>query len=166
MAEILVPQPHHWLGLCLVTESNVRKEWPLIAQVIYNRVASKRYPDTLEDVILQRSQFSAFNPWTGLPRSRGFVWDGVGRAVCRAAGGSLLLAYAIDSAALMENLMTDQEAEVRRVSFDISPDTYHYWSPVSMATKGKRPAWAPSASRLYTPEGIDPQRFVFAENVP
>lgn len=164
--EVIKPRPHHWLGLCLATESNRQAEWPLIGQVIYNRVASNRYPDTLEGVILQRSQFSAFNLWTKASAPPADTWNAVAGRVCIQVGGALLLAYAIDAAARMDELMSDEAAEVRRISFDITPETLHYWSPVSMVPKGRKPAWAPSASRIYSAPGIDPERFQFAENVP
>lgn len=159
----LVPLEHHVLGLCLVTESNLRKEWPLIATVIQNRVRSKRYPDTFVEVILQRSQFSAFNEVTKSGKLSGTsIFDLVARRVTKAPGGPLLLAHAIDHAAKM----IEADADGHRISDLVSLETLHYWSPVSMVPKGRKPAWAPTASRLYTPEGIDPQRFVFAENVP
>jgi hypothetical protein len=160
----LTPQPHHWLGLCLVTESNQRKEWPLIAQVIYNRVDAKRFPDTVEEVILQPMQFSAFNGYTKSPEQR-LIWQSRRETYRHRAllQDQILLAYAIDTAARVEEEAHDQG---QRISDEITSETYHYWSPVSMVPKGRRPAWAPSASRLYTPEGVDPERFVFAENVP
>jgi hypothetical protein len=163
--DALVPLEHHLLALCLATESNQRSEWPLIAAVIQNRVRSKRYPDTFPGVILQRSQFSAFNVATrkGFDASVSETWPWVFRQVAKSAKvDALLLAYAIDHAAKM----IEADADGHRLSVLISPQTMHYWSPVSMKPAGSRPAWAPQASRLYTPEGIDPQRFVFAENVP
>lgn len=162
--DILVPLEHHWLALCLCTESNRRREWPLIAQVIYNRVASPRYPDTAEGVILQRMQFSAFNPFTTKARVQ---WKPAYRFKMVFEGSAidpLLFVYATDMAAQIVGLH-DAEDTKTRISYDITPQTLHYWSPISMP-KGKRPAWAPSASRLYTPPGIDPDRFVFAEGVP
>jgi hypothetical protein len=152
----LVPLDHHWLALCLCTESNRRTEWPLIAAVIQNRVRSKRYPDDWVGVILQRSQFSAFNAF----RQKGASLFRAMMTTLRI--DPLMMAYAIDHAALM----LERDGDGHRISDLISPQTMHYFSPISMVPKGKAPAWAPSASRLYTPEGFDPQRFVFAEDVP
>jgi hypothetical protein len=167
--DALVPLDHHWLALCLCTESNRRTEWPLIAAVIQNRVRSKRYPDDWVGVILQPMQFSAFNAFTKnrLPVKSTIeletaLFEGVASKVVRAFGGSVMLAHAIDHAALM----LERDADGHRITDLITTVTHHYFSPVSMVPKGKPPAWAKSASRLYTPEGIDPQRFVFAENVP
>jgi hypothetical protein len=153
--DILQPQESHWLALCLCTESNRRREWPHIAQVIYNRVRSPRYPDTAVEVILQPMQFSAFNQYRRDLAKRA-IWK-----ACAFRQDEILLAYAIDHAARM----VEADAEGQRISADITPNTYHYWSPVSMVPKGRQPAWVSSASWLYTPEGIDPNRFVFAENV-
>jgi hypothetical protein len=170
--DALVPLEHHLLGLCLCTESNRRKEWPLIAQVIYNRVASPRYPDTAVEVILQRAQFSAFNPYTKSDHKmkpaeifQAHFWK-----VAKPAGGAALLAYAIDHA----SKMVEADAEGQRISDLITPATLHYWSPVSLDPKTQHrdaegfraPYWWPTATRIYTPEGFDPERFRFAENVP
>lgn len=164
-SDALVPLEHHLLALCLCTESNRRKEWPLIAQVIQNRVRSPRYPDTFPDVILQRSQFSAFNVATskGFDASVQDTWPWVFRQVVKSAKvDALLLAYAIDHASQM--IAYDENDQ--RLSDLITPQTFHYWSPVSMKPAGRAPAWAPQAYRIYTPEGFDPERFRFAENVP
>jgi len=158
--DALEPLESHWLALCLCTESNRRKEWPLIAQMIQNRVRSKRYPDTFVDVILQRSQFSAFNRWTGIdlvevasPWTFRQVFKGV-------KVDALLLAHAIDHAALM----IEADANGHRISDLITPQTLHYYSPVSMPG-GKEPSWAMTASRIYCPAGFDPNRFRFCEGV-
>lgn len=157
-SDALVPMEHHLLALCLCTESNHRKEWPLIAQVIQNRVRSSRYPDTYPDVILQRMQFSAFNEYTN-PRmwAAPFLFRHLA-----AKQDPLLLAYAIDHAAKM----IEADVDGHRISDLISPQTFHYWSPISMRPAGSKPAWAPQATRIYTPEGFDEQRFRFAEGVP
>lgn len=144
---------HHWLGLCLLTESNRPEEWPYVAWVIRNRVESPRYPDTYEGVILQPMQFSRFNKLTAarIPPL----------TLLRSVGATFL---------------TDQLLLAADVARDViaSADTYrlgvshalHYYSPISMKPAGSAPAWAKKAKRLFTPTGIDPQRFVFAEGVP
>lgn len=163
----LVPLDHHWLALCLCTESNRRREWPLIAAVIQNRVRSSRYPDTFVEVILQPSQFSAFNPYTADAdvrhrwRNLAALWLSVAATLTRKQL-ALHLAYAIDHAAKM----LEADVDGHRISDLVSPATLHYFSPISMKPVGSAPAWAKTASRLYTPAGIDPQRFIFAENVP
>jgi hypothetical protein len=168
MPEPLEVRPHHLAGLCLVTESNLPHEWPAVLQVILNRVASPRYPDTIEEVILQRKQFSRFNPWTTVkkwsPDKVAHVYRELVRAdVFHQKIDPLLLVYAQDCR--VEEAGRYQERTPWRVVSDVSPDTLHYYSPVSMVPKGSAPAWAPTAKRLYTPPGIDPERFVFAEAV-
>lgn len=168
--DALVPLEHHFLGLCLATESNRRKEWPLIAAVIQNRVRSNRYPNDFVSVILQRSQFSAFNAHTKSGRlSQSSIFDLVSRRVTKVPGGPALLVYAIDHAAKM----IEADADGHRLNNLVTPQTLHYWSPVSLDpktthrdTQGFRaPYWWHTASRVYTPEGFDPERFRFAENV-
>jgi hypothetical protein len=150
----LLPLPHHWLALCLVTESNRPPEWPYIAQVIANRASSKRYPNSLRDVIRQPMQFSAFNETIKLADLQAFrgVFERHVKPV-----GVVHYSHALDWAVDWVGALVISEA--------ITLSTLHYWSPVSMRPRGSRPAWAKTAKRLYTPEGVDPDRFVFAEEV-
>lgn len=148
--------PHHWLGLCLVTESNRPSEWPYIAWVVRNRLDSHRFRHTYEAVILQPSQFSAFNKWTASPSSvdpllvfrhmvRGYTWVEQ-------------IFHAGDIA--LQVINAD-----RKTSAPFPITVCHYWSPVSMRPLGRKPTWADSAKRLFTPDGIDPNRFIFADGV-
>lgn len=145
---------HHWLALCARTESDLAAEWPCIMWVIRGRVASPRYPDTYEAVILQPSQFSAFNGY-GDRGSRRVIFD----TEARRFHASEILAAADLAAEIVKAPASERPGE-------ITTQTLHYYSPVSMVPKGSKPAWAKSAKRLYTPAGIDPERFVFAEGVP
>lgn len=155
---------HEWLGLCLYTEADREEEWPFIAAVIYRRMQSRRYPSTARGVVLQRAQFSYFNPWTakGEPPENADmeVWRGVEKAR-RAKGDPLLLIRACVFAA-----RASVAPDIHLPLEVITPDVLHYYSPVSMRPKGSRPKWAASARRLFTPDGIDPERFVFAAGVP
>lgn len=155
-ANIYHPAPHHWVGLCLVTESNLMHEWGYIAWVIRNRVDSGRFKHSYEQVILQPWQFSAFNKWTTMKdkadpmtvfrlMSRGYYW-------------SERLFHAVDVAREVIHADRDMEAP-------FSINVCHYWSPVSMRPPGSAPKWKDDAKRLFTPEGVDPNRFVFAEGV-
>lgn len=172
----MVIHEHEWLGLCLITESSREDEWPYVAAVIYNRVRSTRYPDTYRDVILQPWQFSYFNPWT-VPDK---VWSrrktgetmisdyAIWRQVAEGKRNPLLLVRAcVWSDAFIYDLDGGRPfAGTDAAEYDITPDTLHYYSPRSMVPAGTRPRWARQAKRLYTPEGVDPERFVFAEGVP
>lgn len=150
------PTDLDWLALCLVTESNRPNEWPYLAQVIENRRRTGRWGDTYRDVVTAKQQFSAFNGRIG---SRGQLvapdYDLVFGLMADQESPLLLM-----HAAAMVN---GEEADA--FTLVISAATRHYYSPISMKPAGSRPAWAASAKRLYTPTGVDPERFVFAEGV-
>lgn len=150
------PADQDWLALCLCTESNRPEEWPCIAQVIENRLKSGRWGSTLRDVILSPMQFSAFNDVSRKLSSMTYTvaWNSV------ASGQPRLLLVVAARGDWFKAWTGTIPAES-----GISPATTHYYSPVSMVPAGRKPAWAASASRLYTPDGIDPQRFIFAEGV-
>lgn len=149
--------PHHWLGLCLVTESNRPSEWPYIAWVVRNRLDSHRFRHTYESIILQPYQFSAFNKWT----------TGTGIADPLTVFNNMVRGYS-----WVERIFHATDTALNVIQADRSKDApfpitvCHYWSPVSMRPPGRKPAWADDAKRLFTPEGIDPNRFVFADGVP
>lgn len=162
---MIEPTDLDWLALCLVTESNRPEEWPYIAQVIENRRSSGRWGKTFRDVVLARKQFSGFNGVSGrLKGSASSVqlpdleaWNIVAIRM-----STLLLMRAAASIGV-----GPRPSEQDRVfSFKISPETLHYFSPVSMVPAGSKPPWAKDAKRLYTPPGVDEERFVFAESVP
>jgi len=148
------PTDADWLALCLVTESDRPAEWPAIAQVIENRLKSGRWGPNYREVVLARKQFSAFNVVSGRLTSLTYseAWGIVAREQ-----GQLLLVHAgqFVGRAMASGWMSA-----------ITPATLHYYSPVSMRPAGSRPAWAKAAKRLYTPPGLEPERFVFAEAVP
>jgi hypothetical protein len=149
------PQPSAWIGLCLVTESNYPFEWPAVAAVIRNRIDSRRFPSTAGEVVLQPKQFSAFNPFT--PAEPTFAtWERVIYSMSDARRAQVK--DAIPCAAWVLSL------PVWRLPF--APTVCHYYSPVSMIPKWSEPKWAKQAKRLFTPSGIDPKRFVFADGVP
>lgn len=147
---MIEPTDLDWLALCLVTESNRPEEWPAIAQVIENRRGDRRWGNTYRAVILAVKQFSAFNDVSRARPSRE-IW----RAVAKDQD-TLLLLHAAEYIGKGFDHWTN----------DITRATLHYYSPVSMKPPGSKPPWAAQAKRLYTPPGIDPERFVFAEGVP
>lgn len=147
---------HHWVGLCLVTESNRPEEWPYIAWVIRNRLDSHRFRHTYETVILQPSQFSAFNKWT------------VGAANINPL---TIFRQMVRGYTWVERIFQASDVALSVIRADRKDAPFpmtvcHYWSPVSMRPPGRKPPWASSAKRLFTPEGIEPERFVFADGVP
>lgn len=159
---------HLWKALCLCTESNRPEEWPYISEVIDNRVLSPRYPNSVRDVVLQPKQFSAFNAWTGKKTTATAIgYRGLYNEVFDAhVGDAALLALAVEDVicAFGWGRWGKHGVIVDPVEFPSS--VLHYYSPISMKPKGSAPAWAKQAKRLFTPPGIDPERFVFAEGVP
>ena len=137
-----------WLGLALVTESNLPHEWISPATVIRRRVESRVYPNSYEGVITQPYQFSHFNKYLHIHHSE------------------MLFAE------VLRELRTDISAATECAAWVIGlpewrlplgPRVLHYFSPVSMVPRGRVPGWAESM-RQFTPAGVDPERFVFCES--
>lgn len=172
-----------WAGLCALTETNHPEEQLYVLWVIRNRVESGRFPNNFEGVVLQPMQFSAFNRWTknGVQHPPEAIFDLV------AAREDNNLSDLLAAVHLAEEVLAtdDDTTENPFTALDRPPSVEwlrtgvgdpgervdvkaicHYWSPVSMKPPGSRPPWAPSAKRLFTPPGIDPERFIFAEGVP
>lgn len=155
----LIESEIKWLGLVIRSETDQPHEFWYIGWTVRNRVLSSRYHNLYESVILSRKQFSYFNQFAGIERSED---------VYRAA----LKGYAGDSTGWNENDLADAEECAReiisaprwRAPFHI--DVMHYYSPISMKPKGSKPTWLPSAKRIFTPSGVDHERFVFAAGVP
>jgi hypothetical protein len=156
------PSPADWLALCLITESNQAHEWPFIAWTVRNRMASKKYPRTVEGVVLAPKQFSHFNAFIGFVGSKAELLEAVlaGKATVGRVKPLSRSLYNLAIGAAVDLL----EEPVWRRPF--GPTVCHYWSPISMRPRNGRPAWAPQAKRLFTPSGIDPERFVYADGVP
>lgn len=148
-----------WLGLVIRSESDQPHEWLYIGWTVRNRVLNKRYPSLYESVILSRKQFSYFNQFESLGTDRMRIYQ------------AALKGYAGDSSGWDENDLADAEECAREVissprwKAPFGVDVMHYYSPISMVPKRSKPAWAPTAKRLFTPSGVDPARFVFAAGV-
>lgn len=153
-----IPDPS-WLALCLLTETNKGHEAPFVAQVVLNRLRSRSYPNTLEDVILQPWQFSAFNKWTTgeEPSSPEDAFHEVYDRSAKLAQRHWQLFLECSEAMLS----LPEECPI------LPPKTLNYWSPVSMVPKGSLPRrWNWSILRCFEVPGIDVRRFVWAETVP
>lgn len=157
--------PADWAGLCALAETSRPDEQEYVLWVIRNRVESPRFPDTYERVILQPKQFSAFNAFTSSKVLLAGPLRIFNEKATEYAAAALLaavhLAENVLAASLGQDLLLPTRADQNGWLW-----TCHYYSPVSMKPPGSAPAWAKSAKRLFTPPGIDPQRFVFAEGVP
>jgi len=149
-----------WLGLVIRSETDQPHEWPFIAWTIRNRLLSGRYGNSYEAVILSKKQFSHFNQFESLLGDHTRLME------------AALNTYAGDMNGWRENDYDDAVAcgadvmGAPRWRAPFGVDVMHYYSPVSMKPPGNRPPWLRSARRTFTPEGVDPSRFVFAAGVP
>lgn len=106
LSNLSLSEPH-WMALTMWGEARGEPLEGILAvgQVIMNRVRDRRWPDTIRDVVLQRAQFSCWNPddpnypllvdWAETrldplvrvytPSMRECVWcaDGVAHGFCR-----------------------------------------------------------------------------------
>lgn len=168
-----------WAGLCALTESNRPEEQEYVLWVIRSRVVSPRFPNTYEEVVLQPKQFSAFNLFTEHPAetSHGRVFDAIAARQGRISSllGTVHLAEKILGQVATLNpfappLLTPKSEEpdfgvAFNEGLNRARNVLHYYSPVSMKPPGSAPVWAKTAKYLFTPPGIDPNRFIFAEGV-
>lgn len=142
-----------WLGLCALTESNEPHEWWPVMWAIRNRVESKRYPNTFGAVVMQPSQFSAFNDWQGVGEDDMYE---LGLAHIRKHALADKLPYAEACAAHVIAAPMWQRPFSSRVLY--------YYSPVSMIPKRTQPKWWDAeVRREVLVSGVDPDRFVFGE---
>lgn len=152
------PTPEQWLGLLLVTESNRPHEWPAIAWVVRNRVASRRFPSTVEKVVLQPSQFSRFNDWRhelaeGGPAA---VWD----AACHWS-----TVQGLDHLRHLAEIEATEVLDMPPGSGPFGQKVLHYYSPRSMRPPHSVPGWWWTEIVREVPvPGIDPDRFRFGES--
>lgn len=155
-----MPTEAQWLGLCIRSETDQPHEFQAIGWAIRNRVLSARYPNLYQAVVLSRKQFSYFNQFSALVNDPDALY------------AAAVKGYAGDNRGWDENDLADAQECAEELI--VTPRwrapfghlVTHYWSPVSMSPKGSAPPWAKSAKRTFTPSGIDPARFVFAEGVP
>jgi hypothetical protein len=134
--------------LCALTECGYSPtEWPYVLKVIFNRVESPSYPDTVEGVILQKKQFSRFNAFTNRDPDHVFP--------------QLATFYnpnhLVEAAACAVWVASLPEGEL------LPPTVLHFWSPQSMVPKWSAPSWA-SKMRWIVPAGIDARRFIFGDS--
>ena len=139
-----------WLARCIYSETKRPEEQELVAWVIRNRVETGyRGNRTYRDAVLDRYQFSAFNPGT---RTR--------------ARYSRLNAYT-KSASWQKALRIAHEVRSMPASLrPFSETTRHFYSERSMVGR-RAPAWA-VGQRPVAPQrdfALDAQRFRFYENI-
>jgi spore germination cell wall hydrolase CwlJ-like protein len=137
-----------WLARVIYSETKRPSEQELVAWVVRNRVETGyRGKDTYRDVVLDRYQFSAFNPNT---RTRSHYaaleWNSTERGFARAV-------------AIAANVATAEWSER-----PFSETTRHFYSRRSMPG-GATPAWAQNAQPVALDRDVEPDRFRFYANV-
>jgi hypothetical protein len=171
--------PAEWAALTIVTETNQPHEMLPIAWVLRYRVASPRFPDTMQGVVLQERQFSAWNPWTHgrfkgkFPQEE--IWHELWKTLDQQTQEKL---YPVALDCALNVLGGDQGYSSPIIpagltnskpapswSAPFGPEVCWYYSPVSMVPAMTAPTWAATARRTFTPSGIEPARFVFCEAV-
>lgn len=153
------PTETDWMALAMASESNEHHEWPYIGWVIRNRKTRRfRGAERFVDVILARKQFSYFDKWTAIdqPLLHAQIWE----HSMEGYAGRIYLDNRHEITLCASSVIN---AMAWQAPFGV--DVLHYYSPVSMKPKGSKPAWEPTAKRLFTPSGVDPNRFVFAAGV-
>jgi len=148
-----------WLGLVGATETDRPEEWPLVQWAVRRRVEAKgRFRDDVagvvtveqyDDVVLDDWQFSAFNAY----RNRADTWS-IYREVSQTIPPQRV-ALATDCAKWV--LGTPERGA------PFGPRVYYFYSPISMKPPGSLPKWNWEKLRRFAMPGIDPYRFVFAE---
>jgi len=113
--------------------------------------------NTYPGVILKRSQFSAFNGILGTPEEIYAYVRGRKRPSGVPYYPDVLLDLAEHCAAWVLGTPM-QHAPLPRLAF-------YYWSPISMVPAGALPKWDWSALRRFAWPGIDPWRFMAAEEI-
>ncbi|MEX0821021.1 MAG: hypothetical protein WD021_02650 [Rhodothermales bacterium] len=137
-----------WLARCIYSESDRADEQRLVAWVVRNRVETQFRGRSYREVILEASQFSAFNEPT--PRRR---------HILNLTASST---YGPWQSALGVALDVYQAPEFER-PFPVT--VRHFYSPVSMRG-GLPPHWADDGTELSSDRlGVDPHRFRFFNNV-
>lgn len=141
-----------WAALCARSESNLPHEWVYILNVLRNRVAAKGYPDIIEEVVRQPQQFSLFNRWMKTSLDSQGVFDAAMATYAGANHEEVCLA-------------AEDTFNVPRHKLPLAARVVNFWSPISMTPAFKPPSWNWSILRCFAVSGVDPVRFVFAENV-
>lgn len=146
-----MPSDAEWLAQCVRSETDLDHEWASVAWVIRNRVESPKFPNSYESVITQPWQFSLYNRWRGLPPA----------VIYREAQLSYAGHRKDETVELAQAVLNTP-----RIAAPFGARVLHYYSPISMSPPGSVPDWDWTILRPFTPTGIDPWRFVFADTVP
>lgn len=137
-----------WLARVIYSETKRPHEQELVAWVVRNRVETGyRGNSTYKEAVLDRYQFSAFNPNTRTRRHyTGLEWNS------KVKGFPTALSIAADVAT----------ADVEERPFPKT--TRHFYSARSMAG-GRAPAWAHNKRPVQLDRAVEADRFRFYESV-
>lgn len=160
-----------WAAITIVTETNRVHEFLPIAWVLRYRVESPRFPDTMQAVVLQERQFSAWNPWTHGRFKGKFSQEEIYHEMWKTLDQETrekLFPQALACASVV--LAVDRSGALAGMpnaawQAPFGPDVCWYYSPISMVPVDTAPTWAATARRSFTLPGIDPRRFTFCEAV-
>ena len=137
-----------WLARCIYSETKQPHEQELVAWVVRNRVETGyRGKHSYQDVVLDRWQFSAFNP--NSPK-RGHYTSLTSNST--AAGFQTALTIAERVANAPDSLRP------------FSEETRHFYSERSMVG-GRAPNWAVAKKPVPLKTNVDPKRFRFYDSV-
>ncbi|MCI0619774.1 cell wall hydrolase [Candidatus Wolfebacteria bacterium] len=136
-----------WLARAVYSETKVRKEQELVAWVIRNRVASSKYPNTYQEVVLQPKQFSGLNS-SDRHYSLNTTLDFDDAAV------------GWESAIAVANDVYFADDSVRPIASGVT----HFYSPIAVR---RTPLWAQGETPSHTvPDPISGSlRFAFYSNI-
>jgi hypothetical protein len=160
-----------WLALAIATEDIHSTEQSWIGRVIRNRKeTSYRWKTDYLKVVLDRYQFSHFNPWVKVGDAGPLAVlsdDELFEAIIKGTFGGVHLSRRLTSGELWDAAEVASRVLLEPWPHpDCPPDTLHFYAPRSMRPRGSRPVWAKTAKRLWTPEGCDPDRLVLAQGAP
>jgi spore germination cell wall hydrolase CwlJ-like protein len=139
--------PSQWLAFVASTETVRLEEAILVMWVLRNRVAHEGFPDSFKGVALQPYQFSAFNHLGESELEDLYDYH---------------MEHASDRMKMYE-MVASEILDAGRGRSPFSNKVLYYYSPRSMVPAGKRPSWNWSILKPVAVQGIDPWRFVFAE---
>lgn len=152
-----------WLTLCILTETNRAVEMPLVGWVVRNRVDRRgRFSNSYFGVVTQNKQFSYFNAFQPIENSPEDFYRVGNRYLIGRPNQDPQFNWDVNEVKWAYRIAGEvMAASPWQAPFDHTVD--HYWSPCSMLPKGSAPPWAKSMYRTFTMPGVDPDRFVFAQ---
>lgn len=155
------------LAFCIITETNRISEMRYIGGTIMNRVLDKYRGTTIKSVVLSRSQYSRFNG--NVPERRAVSAPDPEKAIRELIAKDWRYSTNLYESArdVARRLIGGRDNPWRdgTVRHPRAARAHHYYSPISMKPKGKKPAWF-DAKREVDVAGIDKSRFRWFHDIP